>query len=87
MNFPKQTHKQSLSKLAKKYSKSIRTMENWARETGLSKTRDQYERDAKIRREAAYNLRLQGLKYKEIGEKLGISEANAKMLVRRHVLD
>lgn len=77
----------SIKQVAQKFNVSERTAKTYLREIGASKTREKYEQEAKIRRETAYNLRLQGLKYKEIGEKLGISEANAKMLVRRYVLD
>lgn len=84
MNFPSQTHKKPLSEMAKKYNRSLRTMEKWAKETGLSKTRSQYEQDAQIRRETAYNLRQQGLKFREIAEQLNISVNNAQQLVRRY---
>lgn len=85
MNFPKQCHKIPVSKLAKKYGKSISAMERLVKCAGLTKTREQYEQDAQVRRETAYNLRQQGLKYREIGEMLGISTQNAQMLVRRYI--
>lgn len=84
MNFPSQLHKKPLSELAKKYNRSIKTMERWAKETGLSKTRQQYEKDARIRRETAYQLRQQGLKFKDIAKQLNISMNNAQQLVRRY---
>lgn len=84
MNFPKQNHIRSLSSLAKKYKISHSSAYKIAKEMGKTKTRTQYEQDAHIRRETAYNLRKQGLKYREIGEMLGISTQNAQMLVRRY---
>lgn len=73
-----------MTELAKKYNRSTSTMYRWARETGLSKPRKKYEEDAKKRREIAYNLRQQGLKFREIAETLGISVNNAQQLVRRY---
>mgnify|MGYP000869867032 CR=1 FL=1 len=84
MNLPSNRHKQPLSKLAEKYNISLSSANRLAKSYGFSKTREQYEKDAHIRRETAYNLRQQGLKYREIGEMLGISTQNAQMLVRRY---
>lgn len=84
MNFPKQRHKVPVSELAKRYNKSITAMENLVKKAGLSKSREQYEEDAKIRRETAYKLRQQGLKFKEIAEQLNITINNAQQLVRRY---
>lgn len=86
MNFPNQNHKNSLPSLAKKYNRSLSTMKKWASDAGMSKTRAQYEKDAQKRREIAYNLRKQGLKFREIAEILNISINNAQQLVRRHKL-
>lgn len=84
LNFPKQRHKVPVSELAKRYGKSITAMENLIKAAGLSKTREQYEQDAQIRRETAYKLREKGLKYREIAEMLGITTNNAQQLVRRY---
>lgn len=84
MIFPKQTHKTPLRELAMKYNRSIRTMSKYAKEFGASKTREQYEQDAQTRRKTVYELRASGLKWREIGEKLGISTANAQMLGQRY---
>ena len=84
MNFPKQNHNRSLSSLAKKYNISYSSAYKIAKEMGKTKTREQYEQDAQIRREIAYNLRQQGLKFREIAEQLNISINNAQQLVRRY---
>lgn len=84
MNLIQNRHSKPLSEMAKKYGISLRTAQRIAKEYGISKTREQYEKDAKTRRETAYNLRQQGLKYKEIAETLGITVNNAKTLVRRY---
>lgn len=84
INFPKQNHKIPLSEFAKKYDISRQTAHKIAKGFGATKTREKYEQDAKIRREIAYNLRQQGLKYKDIAEKLGVSLNNAQQLVRRY---
>lgn len=84
MNFPNQKLKMSIKQVAQKFNVSERTARSYLREVGASKTREQFESDAKIRREMAFNLRQTGLKWKEVGARLGISEANAKMLARRH---
>lgn len=84
MNFPTQHHKVSVSQLAIKYGKSITAMENLLKKAKLTKSRTQYEQDAQIRRKTAYDLRQQGLKYKEIAETLNISINNAQQLVRRY---
>ncbi|OOF78170.1 hypothetical protein BKG96_06665 [Rodentibacter caecimuris] len=84
MNFPRQHHKKPLSQFAKQYDISLRSAQRIAKELGATKSREQYESDAKIRRETAYNLRQSGLKYKEIAEQLGISLNNAQQLVRRY---
>lgn len=84
MNFPKQRHKIPLSEFAKKYDISRQTAHKIAKSFNATKSREQYEQDALIRRETAYNLRQQGLKYREIAEMLGISLNNAQQLVRRY---
>lgn len=84
MNFPNQHLKMSIKDVAKKFNVSEKTAQKYLKEIGASKTRERYEEDAKIRRETAYKLRQQGLKFKEIAETLGISVNNAQQLVRRH---
>lgn len=86
-NFPKQNHKTSIPKLAEKYNKSIPAMKRIMKKGGFSKTRAQYEHDAKIRRETAFKLRQDGLKFKDIAEILGISLNNAQQLVRRYEVE
>lgn len=84
MNFPNQNLKMPIRKVAEKFSVSQRTAKNYLKQVGASKPREKYEQDAKIRREIAYNLRQQGLKYRDIAEKLGVSLNNAQQLVRRY---
>lgn len=84
MNFPSQNYKKPLAQMAKKYGISRQSARKIASEVIDVKSRGQYEADAKIRREMAFNLRQTGLKWKEVGEKLGVSEANAMMLARRY---
>lgn len=84
MNFPKQNHKMKITDFAKKYDISYTSAHKIAKEFGITKTRTQYEQDAHIRREIAYNLRQQGLKFREIAEQLNISVNNAQQLVRRY---
>lgn len=84
MNFPNQNHNKPLRELAEKYNISQTSAYRIAKELGKVKSREQYEQDAKIRRETAYNLRQQGLKFKEIADILEISINNAQQLVRRH---
>lgn len=84
MNFPSQHLKMSIKDVAKKFNVSDKTAQKYLKEVGASKSREQYEQDAKTRRETAYNLRQQGLKFKEIAEMLNISVNNAQQLVRRH---
>lgn len=55
-----------------------------AKEMGFSKTRDQYLADANTRRETVWQLRQQGLKFREIAELLNISVNNAQQLARRY---
>lgn len=83
-SIPKQRHKTPISKLAEKYGKSPMTIARDLKEMGVTKSREQYEQDAKERRKIAYELRESGLKWREIGEKLGISTANAQMLAHRY---
>ncbi|UXN35799.1 sigma-70 region 4 domain-containing protein (plasmid) [Avibacterium paragallinarum] len=83
MNFPNQYLKANVKEWAKKKGLSEVTIRRDFKELGLSKTREQYEKDAQIRREMAYKLRQQGLKYREIAETLGVSVNNAQQLVRR----
>lgn len=84
MNFPSQHLKANVKEWAAKKNLSEVTIRRDFKELGLTKTRNQYEEDAKIRRETAYNLRQQGLKFKQIAEMLNISVNNAQQLVRRH---
>lgn len=81
---PQNRHSKPLSKMAEKYGISLRSAQRIAKEYKISKSREQYEKDAQIRREMAYKLRQQGLKYREIAETLGISVNNAQQLVRRY---
>lgn len=84
MNFPSQHLKMSIKDVAKKFNVSEKTAQKYLKEIGASKTREQYEEDAQIRRETAYKLRENGLKYREIAEMLGITTNNAQQLVRRY---
>lgn len=84
MNFPKQQYKISITEFAKKYEISRQSAQKLAKEWGVSKSREQYERDAKERRKIAYELRESGLKWREIAEKLSISPQNAQMLAYRY---
>lgn len=84
MNFPSQKYKISITDFAKKYGISRQSAQKLAKDWGVSKNREQYEQDAQERRRIAYELRESGLKWREIGEKLGISTANAQMLAHRY---
>lgn len=84
IHFPTQRLSKNVKYWAEKKNISEKTVRRDFKELGLTKTREQFEADAKIRREMAFNLRQTGLKWKEVGEKLGVSEANAMMLARRH---
>lgn len=86
MNFPSQHLKMSIKEVAKKFDVSETTAQNYLKQIGASKTREQYEGDAQIRRKTAYELRQQGLKFKEIADLLEISVNNAQQLVRRYQL-
>lgn len=84
MELPKQNHKFSISTLAKKYNRSIRSIQYDLKALNVSKSREQYEADALARRQIAYELRQSGMKWAEIGEKLGISSGNARVLGTRY---
>ena len=84
MNFPNQNYKITVTDFAKKYGISRQSAQKMVKKIGIGKSRDQYEQDAKERRKIAYELRESGLKWREIGEKLGISTTNAQMLAHRH---
>lgn len=84
MNFPNQQLSQNVKMWAKKKGVSERTVRRDFKELGLTKTREQYLQDAKTRREIAYNLRQNGLKFREIAELLDITINNAQQLVRRY---
>ena len=88
MNFPSQHLKTSTKFTVKEWAQKKEVCERTVRRDferlGLTKSREQCEAEAHIRRETAYNLRQQGLKYKEIAEQLGISVNNAQQLVRRY---
>lgn len=84
LNFPSQHLRQSVKNWAKKKNVCEKTVRNDFKKLGLTKTREKYLKDAQIRRETAFKLRKDGLKYKEIASVLNITESNAKMLVKRH---
>lgn len=84
MNFPSQHLKANVKEWAAKKNLSEVTIRRDFKELGLTKTREQYEEDAQVRRKTAYDLRQKGLKFKEIAELLNISVNNAQQLVRRH---
>ncbi len=64
---------------AKKFGKSTRTIQRL-----VALDRSDYERRADERRKMAYNLRLQGKKWKEVGEALGCSDEAARALYKRY---
>lgn len=84
LQFPSQHLSKNVKEWSEKHNLCQKTIRRDFKDLGLSKTRAQYEQDAKTRRETAYNLRQQGLKYRVIAEMLSISTDNAKKLVRRH---
>lgn len=84
LNFPSQYLSQSVKEWAKKKNVCEKTVRRDFKQLGLTKTREQYLKDAQTRRETAFKLRKDGLKYKEIANILDITESNAKMLVRRY---
>lgn len=84
MNFPQQNRKFNNTELAKKYSVSLKTIKTHLKEMGVSKSREQYLEDAHTRRETVWQLRQQGLKFREIAELLNISVNNAQQLARRY---
>lgn len=84
MNFISNNYKINLSQFAKKHNISRETARKIARSFNAAKTREQYEQDAQTRRKIAYDLRLQGFKFREIAEQLNISVNNAQQLVRRY---
>lgn len=65
---------------AKKFGKSTRTIQRL-----VALDRSDYERRADERRKMAYNLRLQGKKWKEVGEALGCSDEAARALYKRYL--
>lgn len=84
MNIPVQRHKTPISKLAQKYGRSEITIYKDLKAMGITKSREQFEKDALERRRIAYELRQTGLKWREVGEKMGISTVNAQMLGGRY---
>lgn len=81
---PNQRLKRSIKAVAEKFNVSERTAKRYLSEVGASKTREEYLETAKIRRKMAYDLKQSGLTWREVGEKMGISENNAKVLGARH---
>ena len=86
MNIISNNYKINLSQFAKKHNISRETARKIARSFNAAKTREQYEKDAQLRRKVAYDLRQKGLKFREIAEQLNISVNNAQQLVRRYRL-
>ncbi|EKS7812710.1 plasmid replication protein [Edwardsiella piscicida] len=48
-------------------------------------TRDEYEREAAEKRSLAFNLRSSGLKWKEVAEKMNITQNSAIAYYRRYL--
>ena len=86
MNFISNNYKINLSQFAKKHNISRETARKIARSFNAAKTREQYEKDAQLRRKVAYDLRQKGLKFREIAEQLNISVNNAQQLDRLYRL-
>lgn len=87
VKFPEQNLKMPIADVADMFKVSERTARRYLNKLGASKNREQYLADAKTRRKTAYELRQQGLKFKEIADILGISLNNAQQLVRRYKED
>ena len=65
---------------AKRLGVSERTVQRY-----VAEYRSDYERRADERRKIAYNLRLQGKKWKEVGEALNCSDEAARALYKRYI--
>lgn len=66
--------------VAEKFNISERTVRRY-----IAEHRSDYERRADERRKIAYNLRLQGKKWKEVGETLNCSDEAARALYKRYI--
>lgn len=84
MNLPSNNYKINLTQFAKKHNICRDTARKIAQDFGATKTREEYEQTAQKRREIVFNLRQQGLKFREIAEMLEISVNNAQQLARRY---
>lgn len=65
---------------AEKMGVSVRTVKRY-----ISQPREDYEKEAKDRRKTAYNLHFNnGLKWKEVAEKMNATEDAVKALAKRY---
>lgn len=76
----RQKRNKTAKEIAEKFSVSERTVRRY-----VAEHRNAYEERAEKRREIAYNLRLQGKKWKEVGDMLDCSAEAARALYRRYI--
>lgn len=79
MNTKRAKRPMTQREMAEKFSVSVSTVKRY-----ISLEREQYEKEAKERRLKAFVLRESGLKWSEVGEKLGTSMHGAIALYKRY---
>ncbi|MGR6647938.1 primase C-terminal domain-containing protein [Avibacterium paragallinarum] len=77
--FDKNKPNLSLKQIAQQFGVSLSTIHRWAKEFEWGS-----ETDSGLKYQQITSLRNQGLKWREIAERLSITEGNAKMCFKRH---
>ncbi|WP_439258058.1 primase C-terminal domain-containing protein [Lonepinella sp. BR2271] len=73
-----------LKKLAEYFNVSLATINRWAKEFGWVKSNTDSIKQSQLKYQQILDFRNQGVKWRDIAQKLSISEHNAKMCFKRY---
>ncbi|WP_231113134.1 hypothetical protein [Gallibacterium anatis] len=74
----------SLKQIAQQFDVNISTINRWAKELGWVKSKEDLKNHSQLKYQQIVALKNNNLTWREIAQKLCITESNAKMCFKRH---